>query len=477
MISAVQYSRREASSSDSTQHETSMDPEVVISRIAQLKFHLKFRDPVLEEVYLQQMYRENRRWIIATLTVGLVMLLGLSPGYLPYISTTQIEATHFIRTWVWGPVVTAALAITFAVKKPRPFMAICIVMLVYSGLCLAALVFFGGSPTIEFASAFTFQFLLFVYFMSGLPFRWTVPVAFIVYAAQIAGMIALRPSPEKLLLWLPTEGIICLLMGIVAYRFERTSRENFLAQRQLKTEYSHRLTMERDRIRWLEHIAGFLRHELKNAMTGIGSSLALVERTVVDLEGSNYLGRAKQSLEFMRRFLQQAADATSLEMALIEQELEPVNFSQLVAERVRDYRDEFADSSFIDDVEQNVWIIGNADRLVQMLDKLVNNAVEHGAAGHAIEVILRVEHAFAVLLVKDIGDALPENIEQMFEPFVTQKLRYKKENLGLGLYVVRVIVARHGGTVRAKRLRNPNGAELVVELPRYLGSGGGISAG
>jgi signal transduction histidine kinase len=458
-----------ALSSDGVRQEGAADRLAASPQVTEFKFHLAFRDPRLEDAYLEQMYRENRRWVIGMLAVGLVMLFGLSPRDLSSMSTAQLETTHFIRVWVWGPVVAAALAITFVVKTPRSFIALCAVMLMYSGLCLAAIVFIGGSPTIEYVSVFVFQVLLFVYFMSGLPLRWAAVVAIVVYAAQVASMIALQPSRDKIFLWLPTQGIVCFLMGIVAYRFERTSRQNFIAQRQLKAEYSHRLAVERDRIRWLETIAGFLRHELKNAMTGIGSSLTLAERTVVDREGSRYLGRARQSLEFMRRFLRQAVEATSLETALAEQELEPVNLSQLVAGRVRDYREEIADRSFVDEVEQGVWVLGNADRLVQMLDKLVNNAVEHGATAHPIEVGLRTERTLAILSIADIGDALPENLEQIFEPFVSKKPRHKKGNLGLGLYVARVIAARHGGTIRAHRLQNPDGAKLVVELPRGFG--------
>lgn len=431
------------------------------SREAEQRFDLAFRDPELENAYLERIYRENRKWLLGTAAFGVVLIFGFAPWDVPDLSAAQNDTLRFIRVWIWGPGATVGLVLGLAVKKRRPFTTIGAIMQIYAGFCLGAAIYFCGAPTVEYI---LFIILLFAYFMSGMPLRLTTMLAIMIYAIQ-AGVAISSQGGQKGVSWAVGMGVICFLMTVAAYRFERISRQNFVAQRQLQAEYSHRLATERDRVRWLETIAGFLRHELKNSMTGIGSSLSLAERTAIDAEGSKYLERAQRSLAFMRRFLAQAAEATSMETALAEQEFESVNFSQLVEGRMRDYAEECPDRKFVIVAVPNLSVMGNADRLVQMLDKLVNNAVEHGAAEHPIEVALRVERRCIVLSVKDIGDALPEDIERIFEPFVSQKVRHGKGNLGLGLYVARAIAVRHGGTVRARRLQNPDGAELTVELP------------
>jgi signal transduction histidine kinase len=429
---------------------------------AELRFDLAFRDRELEDTYLEHIYRENRKWVLSTGALGVILLFGFAPWDLPDLSAAQNETLRFIRVWIWGPGTAVGLVLGLVLKKRRPFTAAGAIMQIYSGFCLGAAIYVCGAPTLEYI---LFIILLFAYFMSGMPLRLTTMLAIVIYAIQ-AGVAISTQAGEEGVSWAVAMGVICSLMTVAAYRFERISRQNFVAQRRLQAEYGHRLAIERDRVRWLETIAGFLRHELKNAMTGIGSSLLLVGRTVIDAEGSKYLERAQRSLAFMRRFFAQAAEATSMETALAEQEFEPVNLSQLVEGRVHDYAEEYPDRKFVVVAAPNVLITGSADRLVQMLDKLVNNAVEHGAAEHPIEVALRTERERTVLSVKNIGDALPENVEWIFEPFVSQKLRREKTgNLGLGLYVARAIAIRHGGTVTARRLQNPDGAELIVELP------------
>lgn len=107
-------------------------------------------------------------------------------------------------------------------------------------------------------------------------------------------------------------------------------------------------------------------------------------------------------------------------------------------------------------------------RLGQVLHNLVNNAVKHGGAGKPIDVRVRREGSQARLEVRDEGPGVPPaDLHRIFEPF--QRGRDAGDaaathSLGLGLYIVREIVAAHGGTVHVEPSEH-DGSSFVVRLP------------
>jgi signal transduction histidine kinase len=227
------------------------------------------------------------------------------------------------------------------------------------------------------------------------------------------------------------------------------------------------LLTEADRRRWLEVIAAFLRHELKNTMTAISSSIELADRAVSRVDTHKYLERGRRSVHYMQQLLTKAADATNLDAALARQEFEAVDLSDLILDRLEDFKIDTPDRAFTIGIEPGIVVFGHRDSLTQMFDKLVNNALEHGDPAFPIRIELKHDSAGYALTVSDVGDPLPENIKQLFEPFYTKKLaRSGDANLGLGLFVARTIAMSHAGQIAAMPLDEAVGARFIVQLPR-----------
>ncbi len=111
-----------------------------------------------------------------------------------------------------------------------------------------------------------------------------------------------------------------------------------------------------------------------------------------------------------------------------------------------------------------MYAIFDAERLVQALDKLINNAVEHCDQDHKIMVRLYKTKDNVNIKVSNIGDAIKDDMD-IFQPFVSSNSSITNDNYGLGLFVVKRIVETHGGEVSVRRLRNPDGAEFTISLP------------
>lgn len=109
-------------------------------------------------------------------------------------------------------------------------------------------------------------------------------------------------------------------------------------------------------------------------------------------------------------------------------------------------------------------------RLAQVLSNLVGNALKYGSREAPVRVSVRDAEDAVRIEVHNRGAPIPGDVlPYIFEPFrrgVEAGARgTDKENLGLGLYIVREIVAAHGGTIRA-RSSEPEGTTFTVELPR-----------
>lgn len=119
------------------------------------------------------------------------------------------------------------------------------------------------------------------------------------------------------------------------------------------------------------------------------------------------------------------------------------------------------------DAEPAVRAPIDGERIQQVVDNLVANAVEHSCSGSVVEV--RVSHAAggAAVEVRDRGSGFPEEfLPVAFERFATADDACNRGGggVGLGLAVVAAIVGGHGGNVAARNRRR-GGASVLVTLP------------
>jgi signal transduction histidine kinase/ActR/RegA family two-component response regulator len=111
----------------------------------------------------------------------------------------------------------------------------------------------------------------------------------------------------------------------------------------------------------------------------------------------------------------------------------------------------------------------DAERLQQVIGNLLSNAVKFTASGGRITVGLRDDGEFTELTVEDTGQGIPpELLPHIFDRFRQgdDSSTRQSSGLGLGLTLVREIVALHGGSVSARSAGAGAGATFCVRLPR-----------
>ena len=221
---------------------------------------------------------------------------------------------------------------------------------------------------------------------------------------------------------------------------------------------------------YLEALAGRLSHELRTPVAVVRSSLENLHDARTPEETRTYVARAEEGLARLSTILSRMTEASRLEQSLSAARRERFDAAAVVRGCVEGYRLAYASRTFeLALPAESVLASGAADLLAQMLDKLVENAVDFTTAGSAIRVSLDSRESQVLLRVENQGPPLPDAIrESLFDSMVS--LRSERSDgvphLGLGLYIARLIAEFHGGSLHAENLSGERGVAFETALAR-----------
>jgi dedicated sortase system histidine kinase len=238
---------------------------------------------------------------------------------------------------------------------------------------------------------------------------------------------------------------------------------DFSAMMERLREYNH----------YLEQLARRLSHELRTPITVVRTSLDAMELDQPGGDRGPYLARARDGLRRLDTIISRMSEAAHLEQALQDSEPERFDLAQIVAGSVDSYRSVWPRQSFqYQAPDQPCPIDGMPDLVVQMLDKLVGNAVDFASPDTPIQVSVARHGANIVLEVRNEGPPLPEEMtDKLFQSMVS--IRDDKgpqdPHLGLGLYIVRLIAEAHGARARAFNLADQVGVGMQIVFPEAAG--------
>ncbi|MGR3983866.1 MAG: ATP-binding protein [Gammaproteobacteria bacterium] len=220
--------------------------------------------------------------------------------------------------------------------------------------------------------------------------------------------------------------------------------------------------------RYLEGMPDTLAHEMNNPLNVVSSSLQILEADNPEMRNNQSMQRARAGVERLRAMLTSLTEAANLEEAMRGETKQPLNLAMLVTEFVDGYRISQPDYRFQLRVgAEPLRIVGSPDHLAQMLDKLIDNAVQFSRPDKAILVRVRRRGGNAEIVVLNEGKTLPENLrERLFDPMVSYgRTNATHSHLGLGLFVVRLITEYHNGQAWADNRSDLPGVAVTVSIP------------
>ena len=226
----------------------------------------------------------------------------------------------------------------------------------------------------------------------------------------------------------------------------------------------------RDYNAYLEAMAGRLSHELRTPVAVVRSSLDNLAAEPLAGKARVYVDRALEGVGRLGRLISRLSEATRLERLLQGAERERFDLAAVVRGCVEGYRAAYPERRFELAIgAESVPVDGVPDAFAQLLDKLVENAIDFAPPGTVVRVALEAPPGEAILAVENEGPPLPEAMgHRLFDSMVSLRGhggRADGAHLGLGLYVVRLVAEHHGGRVRAAN-RSEGGVRFEVAIPR-----------
>ncbi|HOG46790.1 MAG TPA: HAMP domain-containing sensor histidine kinase [Anaerolineae bacterium] len=208
-----------------------------------------------------------------------------------------------------------------------------------------------------------------------------------------------------------------------------------------------------------------LDHELKNPLTAIRAGLA----NVAALPGDAALASVRAQVDRLARLTGDLRKLAELEAQPLEEE--KVDLGELLGElaAAAEERPDAAERRLHLTLPQAPWplphVLGDRDLLFLALHNLLDNACKYSRPGDTVEIRAFEDGAWVAVEVADTGPGIAEeDLPHLGEELYRGRAPSGVEGSGLGLALVRAIIARHGGTVTI-RSRLGRGTAVTLRFP------------
>ncbi len=214
---------------------------------------------------------------------------------------------------------------------------------------------------------------------------------------------------------------------------------------------------------------GIVSHELKTPVTSLKAFAQLLEHqfeSEMDHKNAEKFKKMDTQLNRMTNLINDLLEITKIEEGKMSFNKDLFNFEELVFDTVEEIQRTSASYKITVSGSAQKEIFGDRNRIEQVLINLITNAMKYSRDGSKIIVSISKEKDKVMCSVKDFGIGIPEEKQsQIFERFFRVGEDDKLSGgLGLGLFIAKEIVKKHGGEINVKS-KLGHGSTFTFTLP------------
>ncbi len=222
-----------------------------------------------------------------------------------------------------------------------------------------------------------------------------------------------------------------------------------------------------------DEFLAMLAHELRNPLAPLLTGLHVLRHGAEAAAREQALDAAERQVRHLARLVDDLLDASRINAGRMQLRRERLDLARLVRTVAEDHRPALEEAGLVLTVatpDVPVWAQGDDTRLSQAVHNLLDNATKFSEVGGqvALQVVVSEGGEEACVAVRDTGIGIEaEALPGLFDAFTQadRTLARARGGLGLGLAVVKGVIALHGGRVRAFSEGPGRGAELTFFLP------------
>jgi PAS domain S-box-containing protein len=211
-------------------------------------------------------------------------------------------------------------------------------------------------------------------------------------------------------------------------------------------------------------------HELKTPLTSIRGYMQMLQMKAAKMgDGftTSSLQKVERQIRKMTGLINGFLNISRLESGQIQMEMQHFSVNDLVAEIKDEYLDTIATHPVIYQPVNDIMMNGDREKIGQVINNFISNAVKYSPAGSAIVLSCQIENGSVVFSVKDNGIGISQkNLPKLFDRYyrVEGKQTVNVAGFGIGLYLSAEIVYRHKGKIWAESEVN-SGSTFYFSLP------------
>ena len=220
-----------------------------------------------------------------------------------------------------------------------------------------------------------------------------------------------------------------------------------------------------------ERFIGVTTHELKSPLTILTGYMELLQnKNSISEELLSEIYRSMENtIQRLVQLVQSVHDLNAIQVNAFTVNPRSTNLNAFISEFKEQIQILYPNRLVLIDelsIDDSTYVRMDSNRINQVLENLVDNAIKNSADDQYVSVIFRNLNENLVISVLDFGTGIPnEQIFHLFQPFSHRPTEFSQRGTGLGLYIVKSIVSSHNGIIEVLSQEN-SGTCFTIILPK-----------
>jgi signal transduction histidine kinase/DNA-binding transcriptional LysR family regulator len=265
--------------------------------------------------------------------------------------------------------------------------------------------------------------------------------------------------------------VMLILLIVFGIRLRKVQQHHMAHELEIKqSQYDRDLAIQSNQIK--DEFISVVSHELRTPLTSIIGSLGLLQNQFNDANSSErkLLDLASRNSERLLLVINDLLDIEKMESGSLHLEMLPLRLHSLIEEALAlntSYADKYSVSYRFENPQEDIYVRGDKDRLMQVITNLLSNAAKFAPENSEILIRCQRKNDTVRVSILDQGPGVADEYKQkVFEKFtqVDASTRREKGGTGLGLAISRALIRLHKGNIGVED-NLPQGSIFYFELP------------
>lgn len=212
-----------------------------------------------------------------------------------------------------------------------------------------------------------------------------------------------------------------------------------------------------------------MNHELRTPLSVLAGYISFMKfkPILTEEERVNVFQVLNKNLSRLERLIIASTTMTHLQRKMFHLTKKEVHLENFLQEIHQDYHSRLGDEIEFSAINcSNITIYIDPERFRQVIDNLLDNAIKNTPENKKIKIITQILNNSLIMKIIDNGVGIKkENIERIFDQFITIPSKYSTTGTGIGLYISKEIIKAHGGDLNAYSEGDDKGSTFTITVP------------